>query len=108
MTFRVNQKVGKYTYVYEAESYWDKAKKQSRQRRKFLGRKDFLSGEIVDTKTENKSQPVRSLDFGNVHFLEAICNKIGITKILKDIMPEKYKEILALVYYIILTLKCHK
>ena len=30
MSFNVNQKVGKYTYVYEAESYWDKETHMSR------------------------------------------------------------------------------
>lgn len=101
MAYKVNQKVGRYTYVYEAESYWDKNKKQSRQHRKFLGRKDLISGEIVNTKVENKSRPVKSLDFGNVNFLETICKQIGITEILSNIIPEKYKEILALIYYTI-------
>lgn len=101
MAFEVNQKVGKYTYVYEAESYWDKDKKQSRQRRKFLGRKDLISGEIVNTKIENKNKPVKSLDFGNIHFLKAVCKHTGITEILNDIVPEKYKEILVLIYYTI-------
>lgn len=101
MAYKVNQKVGRYTYVYEAESYWDKDKKQSRQRRKYLGRKDLISGEIVDTKVANKSQIVKSLDFGNIHFLDAICKKIGITEILSNIIPERYKEILGLVYYTI-------
>lgn len=101
MAFKVDQKVGKYTYVYEAESYWDKNKKQPRQRRKFLGRKDLISGKTVETKKENKSTPVKSLDFGNIHFLEALSNQLGITEILKDLMPERYKEILALTYYTI-------
>lgn len=101
MAFKVNQKVGKYTYVYEAESYWDKDKKQPRQRRKFLGRKDLISGEIVNTKIENKNRPVKSLDFGNIHFLKEVCKQIGITEILHSIVPKKYKEILALMYYTI-------
>lgn len=101
MSYKVNQKVGKYIYVYEVESYWDKSKKQARQRRKFLGRKDLISGKIVDTKAGNKNRVVKSLDFGNIYFLEEISKKIGITEILKDIMPKKYKEILALIYYTI-------
>jgi len=101
MAYIINQKVGKYIYVYEVESYWDKSKKQARQRRKFLGRKDLISGKIIDTKAANKNQVVKSLDFGNVYFLEEISKKIGITEILKDIIPRKYKEILALIYYTI-------
>ncbi len=102
MSFNVEQKVGKYTYVYEAESYWDKEKKQSRQHRKFLGRKDKVTGEIIDTKNKDKTKPVAALDFGTTLFLNSICEKLGITDIIKEMFPDNYKEILALVYYTVI------
>jgi len=37
------------TYAYESHSYWDKEKKQSRAKRKLIGRVDPDSGEIVPT-----------------------------------------------------------
>ncbi len=37
------------TYVYESESYWDKEKKQPRNRRKLIGKLDEQTGEIVPT-----------------------------------------------------------
>ncbi|MCD7803548.1 MAG: hypothetical protein LUH03_00125 [Oscillospiraceae bacterium] len=37
------------TYVYESESYWDPDKKQSRSKRKLLGRLDPETGEIIPT-----------------------------------------------------------
>lgn len=37
------------TYVYESESYWDPEKKQSRSRRKVVGKIDPDTGEIVPT-----------------------------------------------------------
>lgn len=37
------------TYVYESESYWDPDKKQSRSKRKLIGRLDPETGEIVPT-----------------------------------------------------------
>ena len=37
------------TYVYESESYWDKEKKQPRNRRKLIGKLDETTGEIVPT-----------------------------------------------------------
>ena len=40
MSFIVKQKVGNYVYVMEATSYWDKEKKQSRQKHKVLGKLD--------------------------------------------------------------------
>ena len=101
MAYKINQKVGKYIYVYEVESYWDKEKKQPRQLRKFLGRRDIITGKILDTKVKNKNRPVKSLDFGNIYFLEEISKQLQITEILKEVIPTKYKEILSLVYYTI-------
>ena len=37
------------TYVYESESYWDKEKKQPRNKRKLIGKIDRETGEIVPT-----------------------------------------------------------
>ena len=37
------------TYVYESESYWDPEKKQSRSRRKVIGKVDPETGEIIPT-----------------------------------------------------------
>ena len=43
-----NPKTG-VVYVYSNEAYWDKEKKQSRARRKLIGRIDPETGEIVPT-----------------------------------------------------------
>ena len=45
---RKNQS-GTTTYVYESLSYWDKEKKQSRSKRKLIGKVDPETGEIVPT-----------------------------------------------------------
>ena len=37
------------TYVYESESYWDPEKKQSRSRRRVIGKIDPATGEIIPT-----------------------------------------------------------
>ena len=37
------------TYVYESEPYWDPEKKQSRSKRKLIGKIDKETGEIVPT-----------------------------------------------------------
>jgi cell division protein FtsB len=37
------------TYAYESISYWDKEKKQSRSKRKLIGRIDPETGEIIPT-----------------------------------------------------------
>ncbi len=37
------------TYAYESKSHWDKERKQSRARRRLIGRVDAETGEIVPT-----------------------------------------------------------
>lgn len=37
------------TYVYESVSYWDKEKKQSRSKRKLIGRFNGETGEVIPT-----------------------------------------------------------
>jgi len=101
MAFKFDQKIGKYTYTYNIESYWDKDKKQPRQRRIFLGRKDALTGEIVDTKNTEKSMPVQSYDFGSTYFCKNIISKLGLDTILKKCISEKKDTITTLVEYLV-------
>ena len=49
------------TYVYEViENYWDKEKKQSRSKRKLIGKIDPATGEIVPT--SSRGRPKKSDD----------------------------------------------
>ncbi|MBR2810648.1 MAG: hypothetical protein IKD69_04635 [Solobacterium sp.] len=49
------------TYVYEViENYWDKEKKQSRSKRKLIGKIDPLTGQIVPT--SSRGRPKKSED----------------------------------------------
>ena len=41
-------------YAYESISYWDKEKKAPRSKRKYLGRVDPETGEIIKAKTKGK------------------------------------------------------
>jgi len=101
MAFTISQKIGKYTYAYKVESYWDKDKKQPRQRRIFLGRKDNLTEEIVDTKNPKKSKPVQSYDFGSTYFCKNIISKLGLDKILKKWVSDKKENIETLIQYLV-------
>ena len=67
MSYIIEQKVKQKTYVYQVDSYWDKDKKQPRQRRTYLGRKDEITGEIVTT--QKSSKPKGSYSFGSLYFL---------------------------------------
>ncbi len=58
---QLNKQTG-ITYVYESESYWDKAKKQPRSRRKLIGKIDEKTGEIVPTGAKGTNQKGKLTD----------------------------------------------
>jgi len=102
-------------YAYESISYWDKVKRQSRARRKCIGRVDPETKEITPTrkraelavKDKAKRGPVpitrvsRSF-FGATYFFDQIGKDTGVTEDLKACFPESYRKILSLAYYLIL------
>ena len=103
------------TYAYKSVSYWDKEKKQSRAKRKLIGRVTE-NGEIVPTDGRGhrrgkaglmaeeemfKALPTRSF-YGATYLLDAIGEKLGLTKELKVCFGERYTQILSIVYYLIL------
>ena len=51
IVYQKNKKTG-ITYAYESVSYWDKDKQQPRCKRKYLGKVDPVSGEIIKPKKE--------------------------------------------------------
>ena len=75
MSYRIEQKVKNHTYVYQVDSYWDKEKKQSRQKRIYLGKKDPVTGELE----KEKESIYSSLDYGHTALLQALSKKLGIT-----------------------------
>jgi len=101
------------TYAYESISYWDKEKKQSRAKRKLIGRVNN-NGDIVPTdgrgrknkKVETKSsidKPKISRSFyGATYLLDSIGKKLGLNEDLKQCFGDKYKQILSIAYYLIL------
>ncbi|OHD13301.1 MAG: hypothetical protein A2Z96_03105 [Spirochaetes bacterium GWB1_48_6] len=65
------------------ESYCDKEKRQPRQRRTYIGRKDPVSGDDV------KHPEIHdALEFGNIFLLKSITEQIGLTDDLKSVIPE--------------------
>jgi transposase len=105
------------TYAYESVSYWDKDKKQSRAKRTLIGRVDITTGEIVPTDGRGRSKketpavakrgPVPSLHtarsfYGATYLLDVIGEKLGISEDLKQCFPTMERQILSIVYYLIL------
>ncbi|MGC8805393.1 MAG: IS1634 family transposase, partial [Candidatus Ratteibacteria bacterium] len=76
MAYLIEQKIGKNIYVYEAESRWDKEKKQPRQKRNYLGRKDLTTGEVA--KVRGSFKPRYARDWGNAYLLFKIAEGIRL------------------------------
>ncbi|MGN0356508.1 MAG: IS1634 family transposase [Blautia sp.] len=107
------------TYAYENKAWWDKEKKQSRSKRRLIGRLDETTGEIVPTdgrcrkdKTKEVSSAVkpgpvpfsesRHLFYGATYLLESFSDNIGLTEDLRTCFPEDYREVLSIAFYLIL------
>lgn len=97
MPYTIEQRIGNHTYLYEVESYWDPEKKQPRQRRKYLGRKDPGSGKPV--RSRSRTTPRLCKDYGHVYLLQTIAEQLGLTSILRHTFPEDYRTLLALVFF---------
>jgi molecular chaperone GrpE (heat shock protein) len=54
IVFQTNRKSG-IKYAYESFSYWDKDKKQARSKRKYIGRVDPETGEIITSEYKKSS-----------------------------------------------------
>lgn len=115
IVFQTDKRTG-ITYAYESVSHWDKEKKQSRAKRKLIGKVDPLTGDIVPTRKKRKSNeatkqvkpgPVSVIEsshsfYGATSLFDRIGEKIGLTKDLKTCFPDTYKQILSIAYYLIL------
>jgi len=54
IVFQTNKQTG-IKYAYESISYWDKDKKQARSKRKYIGRVDSQTGEIITSERKKCS-----------------------------------------------------
>jgi hypothetical protein len=94
MSYVVEQTVKGHTYLYNVESFWDKDKKQPRQRRTYIGKKEPLSGTLVPPDDTTDAR-----EFGTTFFLQSIAEQLGLTGILASILPNTAREILALAFF---------
>jgi len=114
IVYQTNKKTG-VTYAYESVSYWDKQKKQSRAKRKCIGRVDPDTKKIVPThkkKTQAVARqakrgpvPITSMArnfYGATYLFDRIGQDTGVTEDLKTCFPDQYRQILSIAYYLIL------
>lgn len=96
MSFMVYKKTNNTTYVYEATGYRDK-EKGVRQTRKYLGRLDEKTGEIIPPKS--KELPLESKTYGTFALVDAIAETIGLKEVLMKTMGTHYENIMNLAFY---------
>ena len=96
MAYLVEKKAGNSVYVYEVTSYWDPQKKQARQKRTYLGKKDPATGEV---RRPRSHLPRHAKDYGNVYLLHQIARQLGLTAILQRVFPDHANTLLALVAF---------
>lgn len=111
MTFRLykmNKKTG-LTYVYESTSYWDKEKKQSRNKQTCIGKLDLISKEFIPSKRLKPEQAVArdpavtasASIIGPLMILDNITTKLGLYKLLKACFPNIHQQIQMMAYYLV-------
>lgn len=107
------------TYAYESTAYWDKEKRQSRAKRRCIGRVDPETKEIIPTRKRILVEAIENSDskpkrgpipttneyrgfYGATYLFDAMGEKLGITADLRKCFPDAYKPILSTAYYLIL------
>jgi transposase len=101
------------SYVYEYVSYWDKEKKQGRNKQVCIGKLDPATGELIPSKRLSAPptpQQGRALDptvttsaqiVGPSLVLDFLDAKLGLGKLLKSCFPQIHQHILAMAYYLV-------
>jgi len=82
------------TYVYEVESYWNKEKKQARQKRRYLGVWDESTGQIKKKESRRSIKTTKS--YGSAYLILKMAEELRLPQILKTSFNEHSKDILAL------------
>lgn len=95
MSYIVEQKIKGKIYLYKVEGYWDKEKKQARQKRVYLGPKNGRQ----KTPLKQAVSRLTTHNYGNIFFLKEQIKQLGLLELLQKIYPDNYNEILALAMY---------
>lgn len=106
--YKVNKKTG-ITYVYESTSYWDKEKKQPRNKQICVGKLDPISKELIPSKRLKPEQAVArdpavtasASIVGPLMILDSITTKLGLGKLLKACFPNDHQQIQMMAYYLV-------
>lgn len=87
MSYHVRQRIRGKTYVYEAEGYWDSKKKQSRQKRRYLGVLDESTGKIIPKQAERDVRTTKA--YGHAYLLSELARDSRLSeKLVKALGPD--------------------
>ena len=92
IVYQVDKKTGT-KYAYESVSYWDKEKQQPRSKRKYIGKVDPASGEIIrkeERKKHSDTDQEKSLELSRLY--EEIKKKDQSIEQLSRELSESQKE----------------
>lgn len=95
MSYIIEQKIKGRVYLYKVESYWDKGKKQARQKRVYIGPKD----KKPKTLFKDQLSKLTTRNFGNIYFLMEQIKQLRLSDLLQTVFPDNYKEILSLAMF---------
>ncbi|MGC9074027.1 MAG: hypothetical protein ACP5H0_07735 [Caldisericum sp.] len=96
MSYIVHQKINGKLYAYEVTGIWDPEKKNSKQKRKYLGRVDPETGEII--KKRESPRPMFAYDYGDVRVAEIFYKRSGLEEALKKIFGKDEEKIRILIF----------
>lgn len=111
MVCRINQvnKSTGVTYIYESVSYWDKERKQSRNKRVCIGKIDPDNGTFIPSRRLKPEQAVvrdpavsaSASIIGPSLILDAITIRLGLGNLLKSCFPKCYQQVQMMAYYLL-------
>lgn len=105
MSYIIKQKIRGRFYEYKVEAYWDREKKQSRQKRTYI-RPVEPKNKMYKANLEKEIKPgglstknIVHKNFGNVVFLNHIMNELKLKDLVKKNFLEDANDILGLIMY---------
>ena len=105
----IHRKPNGAAYLYAVESYWDKEKKQPRNKQVCLGRINEQTGEVIPSGRKQRTEKSTATApdaiastkvYGPYLLLTKLAKDTGLTAALKKSFPEVYEEILSLTFFI--------
>ncbi|MDI6721177.1 MAG: transposase [Candidatus Aenigmarchaeota archaeon] len=92
------KKIGKNTYAYQVQGYWDPKKKITRHTTKYLGKVVDAKRRKFEKTLYKRNQEKSILDFGDVHVVSLIYKRCGLEDVVRKTFGEHASLIEMLVF----------